>query len=551
VTTAVAQPALVEPAYHWAPPYDLTLGPVVSEFCAGVGYRPDPEQDLALNDIFAEDVDQVPVMPAYAVIGPRRNIKTGLEIQTAMGWLYVLEVPSVQYSAHKWRTAEATFNTFSEIIRNSDDLSRQMLRPSRGTGYAQLRWRTGQLMTFTTRTLDGGRGEETDKHIIDEALKARSPHVSSLLAALATRRLAQVLWGSSAGQANSDILREIRDRGRAGGDPTLGYLEYCAPLPWEEIEPGELVCDNGRECRHWRGTPGCGLDKAKVIARANSQYGRRIAPRFFVSMRAEFAAIPKEFGREFLGWWDEPITASADVSPLNLDRWVDATDEDPANAPETMDVFAVEVDSDQSTAVITAVGRRTDGRVHVEFVDSRPGVQWTVKRGKGLAKEHGSGAVFVFDGGGPGADLIVDFQDAGLTVVTLGTKELAKACADLTKAVNDPLEDGQVSPIVHGPEPELHSAVEAARKRPCGGDGAFAFRRDVEALPILAAAEAKFVLEHGMGEVSIFGAAELDLCDAGCGRPHEDPQGEHDYICQTCRDELEDDHDDEGDGDDE
>jgi hypothetical protein len=195
-------------------------------------------------------------MSSYACVGPRRNIKTGLEIQTAMGWLYVLEVPSVFYSAHKWKTAEGTFNTFSEIIRNSDDLSRQMLPSRRGTGYAQLRWRTGETMTFTTRTLDGGRGEETDKHIIDEALKVRSQHVGALLPALATRPLAQVLYGSSAGQATSEVLRDMRDRGRRGGDPTLGYLEYCAPLPWEEIEPGELVCDQGRECTHRRGTAG-------------------------------------------------------------------------------------------------------------------------------------------------------------------------------------------------------------------------------------------------------------------------------------------------------
>jgi hypothetical protein len=299
VTASVAAPPLVEPAYHWAPPYELTLGPVVAEFCGSVGYAPDPEQELGLDDIFAEDGDHIPVMPAYAVIAPRRNIKTGLEIQTAMGWLYVLEVPEVFYSAHKWKTAEATFNTFGEIIRNSDDLSRQMLRPNRGTGYAQLRWRTGQTMTFTTRTLDGGRGEEADKHIIDEALKVRPQHVGALLPVLATRPLAQVLWGSSAGQANSEILRGLRDRGRAGGDPTLGYLEWGAPLPWEEIEPGELVCDLGRECTHRRGVPGCGMDKPKVIARANSQRGRRIPPRFFVSMRAEFERVPQEFGREF------------------------------------------------------------------------------------------------------------------------------------------------------------------------------------------------------------------------------------------------------------
>jgi len=452
----VAAASLVEPAYHWAPPYELTLGPVVTEFCASVGYRPDPEQAIALDDIFAEDANHVPVLPAFAVVGPRRNIKTGLEIQTAMGWLYVLEVPSVFYSAHKWRTAEGTFNTFSEIIRNSDDLSRQMLRPNRGTGYAQLRWRTGQVMTFTTRTLDGGRGEETDKHIIDEALKVRPQHVGALLPALATRELAQVLWGSSAGQATSEILREIRDRGRAGGDPTLGYLEYCAPLAWEEIEPGELVCDLGRECAHRRGTPGCGMDKPKVIARANSQYGRRIAPRFFVSMRAELP--PAEFGREFLGWWDEPIVKAEDKPAIDLEAWVELVDDEPENAPARLPAMSVEVDVDQAFASIGAAGKCVDDVVHVELAARGRGTGWVVEKFRQLKADHGPISIAV-DGRGPAARLIEPLRGAGFNVVVLSLADVDKANGDFLEAI----EDGTV---VHGPQTELDEAVEAARRKP-------------------------------------------------------------------------------------
>jgi hypothetical protein len=537
-----ASALLVEPAFHTAPTYDFTLGPVVIDFCASVGYVPDPEQELGLNDIFAEGEDGLPVMSSYCCIGPRRNIKTGLELQTAMGWLYVLEVPGVHYSAHKWKTAETTFATLSEIIRNSDDLSRRMLPSGRGTGYAQLRWRTGETMTFTTRTLDGGRGEETDKHIIDEALKVRSQHVGALLPALATRPLAQVVWGSSAGQATSEILRGLRDRGRSGDDPTLGYLEYGAPLPWEEIEPGELVCELGRDCSHRRGVVGCGMDKPKVIARANSQYGRRIPPRFFVSMRAEMERAPEEFGREFLSWWDEPAGASAETSPINVDRWTAATDDDPDNAPEKMPAFGVEVDPDQSIAVIGAAGERDDGRTHLEFVDKLPGVRQAVRRCVELEEEHGPGAVFAVDGGGPAADLIEDLEEAGLTVLVLGTKDLARACADLTNAINDPPADElALLPIAHGPQQELQTAVEVARKRKCGGDGAFAFRRDVDALPLLTAALAKWALEHSSGEVTVFSFKALDTCDQ-CGKnPHEDPDGEHGYLCGDCRPTTDDD----------
>jgi len=454
----VAAASLVEPAYHWAPPYERTLGPVVIEFCAAVGYRPDPEQELALNDIFAEDEQQLPVLPAYAVIGPRRNIKTGVEIQTAMGWLYVLEVPDVHYSAHKWATAEGTFNTFSEIIRNSDDLSRQMLPSKRGTGYAQLRWRTGQVMTFTTRTLDGGRGTETDKHIVDEALKARSQHVGALLPALATRRLAQVLWGSSAGQATSDILRDIRDRGRRGGDRTLGYLEYCAKLAHEVLDPetGELVCDLGEKCTHRRGTAGCGMDKPRVIASANSQYGRRISPRFFVSMRAELP--PAEFGREFLGWWDEPEQKAEDDPAIDLEAWAELVDDNPAAAPERMPAMSLEVSVDQEFASIAAAGKCTDGAVHVELVARLQGTGGVEQRFKELAADHGPISIAI-DGKGPAARLIKRLREAGFNVVEMNLADIVKANGDFLEAI----EEGAV---VHGPQTEVDAAVEAARKKP-------------------------------------------------------------------------------------
>jgi hypothetical protein len=538
VTASGALAELVEPAFHSAPDYGFTLGPEIGQFCADVGYAPDPEQQLILNDIFAEDEQQRPEVFATAVIGPRRNIKTGVEIQAAIGWLYVLEVPGVQYSAHKWKTALGTFETMSEIIRNSDDLSRRMLKPMRGTGYCKLRLKSSAEMDFATRTLAGGRGEETDKQIFDEALKLRRQHTSSLIPAMATRPLAQLVYGSSACLADSEVLREIVDRGRAGTDPRLSYTEYCAPRPGELIRPGrpETVCDLGIECTHRRGTPGCGLDKAEVIAIANSQYGRRIAPSFFTDMRGELS--PDDYGREVLGWHDAPLLKAADRPPLDLERWQTALDEEPDNAPERMPAFAIEVDPDQSYATIDAAGRRGDGRVHLEFVDGMRGIRWVVPRCVELAAEHGP-AVFAVDGGGPAADLIPDLKEAGLDVLVLGTKDIAQACADLTSAVN---EDAEVPAIAHGPQPELDDAVEAARKRPCGGDGAFAFRRSIEALPILAAAEAKFALEHGTPEVAIFGA-DLDVCD-GCGdKPHEDPHGEHDYLCVDCRPDTDDEED--------
>jgi hypothetical protein len=59
---------LVEPAYLSAPPWALTLGPEVADLCADAGYAPDPEQELALDILFAEDQHGLPSVFEFAAI---------------------------------------------------------------------------------------------------------------------------------------------------------------------------------------------------------------------------------------------------------------------------------------------------------------------------------------------------------------------------------------------------------------------------------------------------------------------------------------------------
>lgn len=525
---------LVEPAYRSAPSYDFTLGPVVGEFCASVGYGPDPEQQPILDDIFAEDERNLPVVFATTVVGPRRNIKTGVELQAGLGWINVLEVKQVDYSAHKWKTALKTFETASEIIKNSDDLSRQMLPSLRGTGYCKLRWKSGAEWNFSTRTLAGGRGEETDKHILDEALAIRRLHTASLLLAMATRPLAQVIYGSSACVATSEVLRELVERGRAGAqdaskiDPRLSYTEFCAPGP-------EVICDLGVECTHRRGTPGCGLDKPEWIAIANPQYGRRIPTSFFVDMRGELS--PHDYGREIMGWHDAPILTKAEqqVSPFDLDRWVELVDEDASHAP-AMPSAGIELDLDGAVGSITGGGTRDDGAKYIEVLARGRGTAWIVRDCIELKQAQGV-VRFAIDGGGPAGRLKKDLEDAGLEVVVLGTSDVCDAAAELVDLVND----RDTERLRHGPQSELDAAVDTTRKRTVGRRFAFARATpDDDVTPIQAGSYALWALDNAIGEVSIFGAGSLDLCDRCNKNPHEDPDGEHGYLCPDCRDDEED-----------
>jgi hypothetical protein len=176
----------------------------------------------------------------------------------------------------------------------------------------------------------------TDKLITDEGLELAEPHMDALLPTLATKEQRQNLLLSSAGKAYSALLRDRRDRGRAGctcvlcdpsaGDPTLAWIEWCMP-------PAAQACDRGDECDHGKRTPGCGLDKPEMLRRSNPTLS---TPRLTLdSLREQRAALtPHGFGREFGGWFDPaPDTGDGDVSPLNLDRWHELEDPDERNAP--------------------------------------------------------------------------------------------------------------------------------------------------------------------------------------------------------------------------
>ena len=103
--------------------------------------------------------------------------------------------------------------------------------------------------------------------LLDEAFALLPDHMGALLPILSTRKRAAVFYGSSAGMEDSEVLRSIRDRGRAGGPDAPAYIEWCAP--GEYATPG---CDLAG-CRHSPNTPGCVLDREDYWIMANPAAG--------------------------------------------------------------------------------------------------------------------------------------------------------------------------------------------------------------------------------------------------------------------------------------
>lgn len=460
--------ALVKPAHFTHPEYSQTLGPEVCDLATLAGLPPDPEQELALNVLFA--LSPNPMISAvfeFAVIAARQNLKTALFQMAALGWLFVTDQRLVVWSSHEMDTTNEAFEDIFNLIDGTPALSRRLdpdfgKEPGvkRGNGKEVIKLRPsaecpyGQRLKFKARTHGGARGLTGNKIILDEAYALKKQHMGSLLPTLSSVKDPQVVYGSSAGHADSELLRAIRDRGRAGSSPRLGYLEFCAP---EDICAAEA-------CSHALGVEGCAMDNMEYVRMANPALERRITIGYILAERE--ALPPDEFGRERLGWWDKPDEgAEALIKP---DVWNGLADAQ--SAPLDPVAFGVYVKLDRTASAIGVVGRRADGKLHVgvvpavrgKSIDSLPGTAWIPDRVKELVDEWKPCAV-VIDGHSAAASLISTIEGLGVEVVTSNATDLAKACGAFYDAVTAD-KDSEASLRHRGAGP-LSRSVTSAKKR--------------------------------------------------------------------------------------
>jgi len=485
---------LVEPAYHTAPTYARTLGPEVGELNVQIGFAPDPEQQLLLDDTFAMDDRGLSAAFEVAAIAPRQNLKTGWLKQATIGWLFLTDQRLIVWSAHKFDTAQEAFRDMEELISGSDMLRRRVRRIYRGNGDEAIELRTGQRLVFKARTADGGRGLTGNRVILDEAYALQASHMGALLPTLSAVHDPQVVYGSSAGQVRSAVLRGIRDRGRIG-DPRLAYGEWCSEAPCAAID-----------CDHSLTTTGCALDDVANWYAANTTLGKRMTVEYVASERRALASAPEEFGRERLGRWDEP-TGDA-VIPADL--WAACLDLDSQiTGPAS---FALDVSPSRSWSAIAVAGTRADGLLHIEvtskdgLVDHRPGTDWAVQRLVDLSARW-PGMKLTVARGSAAESLVPALIAAGVEVEILNGNDVAAACGLLYDLAT-------TAGLRQIGQTELISALAGARKNVDDGEGAWRWGRkksSADITPLYAATLALWAARATPEpEASVFFFSDLD-----------------------------------------
>jgi len=464
------EPKFTPPAHLWIPDRFASFGPEIIEFSEMIGLNLDADQKFCIDAIASIHADGSWVASEIGIVEPRQNGKTThIVLPMTMYDLFMGEPDEMMHTAHRFITARKTFEKMKLLIDGCYDIRRYVKRIVDSHGSESIELINGSILMFLARSDIGGRGLGGKRVDLDEAFALIAGQLGALMPTMLARNNSQVVYSSSAGMKRSSVMREVRDRGRAGGDPALIYIEYCADGDWDN--PG---CEQVN-CNHHRTTPGCALDKVENRMRANPAIlqGRFTLPKIALMRRS---MTPMEFAREILGWWDEP--EEMDVIPIKEEEWNACKDETSRITGPI--AIAFDVAPDRATSAIGIAGLNAADAIHGELVEYGPSTDWLARRIKTMKEKNQVLDIIVAgkrrpaiicDPSSPANAILPMLQMMGIEPILMTARDMSAACGGLQDAVKE----GK-SKFVHPGQTQLDLAILNAARRPIG-DGGWAFGR--------------------------------------------------------------------------
>ena len=434
MTSRSAALAVAQPRIGTWPKARSSAGAEAVELAASAGLILDDWQAFALDCALGERKDGKWAAFEVGLIVPRQNGKGSILEARELAGLFLFGEQLILHSAHEFKTAQEAFRRLLMLVENTDDLRKRVSRIRTSHGEEGIELTTGQRLRFVARSTGSGRGFSGDVVILDEAYRLPREALGALMPTLSARPNPQLWYASSAGHVDSEVLRSLRDRG-AESEEGLCYLE-------------------------WSAEPSASPDDPAAWRQANPALGIRITEEH---VGRELAAMPaEEFARERLGIWSDPGLADTAVSASEWSKCVDQSSSvlDPVS-------LGVDVSPDGSTSVAIA-GQRSDGLLHVELIDHRPGTSWAVERVQALVRRWSPSSVFL-DAGAPAGALLPDLERAGVQVRKVAGREMAQAAVALASHIDQ-------QTLRHLQQPDLDAAVAGARRRVVGDLWAFGRR---------------------------------------------------------------------------
>lgn len=444
---------LASPPTHFYVPEGarFTLADEICDLMSDVGYQVDEPERLATRALFPQKANGDWIGLDSGIVAPRQNLKTAIEIGGALHDTFVQGV-DVAWTAHEFKTSSEAFRDFQAVIEGNDWLAAEVLNVRTSHGFEGFDLRNGARLDVIARTGKSGRGMARARLYLDEALFLTPKIMGAIVPTMSAMPNAHMVVGSSPGLPTSGVLREMRDRGRSGNDPNLGWIE------WSQ-ERGQCA---SADCSHRPGTPGCWLDDLEAVIRVNPAAGRRISLDYLPQERLTLSGAIAEYLRERMGVWEDPPLEAGENGPFPVDKWeerLDLTSRIPDGARLAL---AVDTSWDRQTTWISVCGVNSAGIPHVEIVATNYGQDWV----EGWITERlpvlKPIAIGLQSGNSPVSSLLEKLQARfGEVITPMSGQDLARSCGSFYDAVDK-------GPLAHPAQEQLDDAVRLAAIRTMG-----------------------------------------------------------------------------------
>ena len=375
------------------------------------GLNLDPWQELVLRSMLrtAPGSDQWAAYESLILV-PRQNGKS-LTLEAFDLAKLFLSPPGhlIMHTAHLFPTAIESFRHLTAAIKNTPELWDEVDKVNNSHGNEGIELRNGSRLRFAARGVNGaGRGFSPDDVVFDEAYRLPPEAEEALLYAISAKRNPQLVYASSTGFPDSEILWALVERGRKGTDASLMMAEWSA----------DPTLDIAVEEQFWQG-----------VMQANPAFGYRLDERKTAAeyRKAKSQGRLEGIARERLGLWAE--TSSDQIIPA--EAWEACRDE--TSEIISPPLFGLDVSPARSWAAIAAAGTNQAGRTHVEvtsrdgIVDHRPGTEWVVPRLVQLRESLPDLKVWIAAGSGAEA-MRTEIETAGVPVEVVGGRDVAAGC---------------------------------------------------------------------------------------------------------------------------
>lgn len=438
--------ALTAPTFSRVPDGDETTGAEAVDLAAAYGVPLDDWQAEIVRGILRESGGGWSASQAGLVVG-RQNGKGQILLALELAGL-LLFAEQVLHTAHAVKTSSDAFRRLWRVIEAHGDLARLVKRHSQQVGLEYVELTSGARVAFTTRSASAGRGLAIDRLVVDEAEDLPAPEVGALAPTVFSRPKAQSIYvGTAPGPMHdAEAFATMRTAAHDGLNPRLAWWEWCAEY-------------------------GADLDDHDLWARVNPAVASgRVPLQAVVDDRAVLP--PDQFRAERLSMW---LPKGGQETVFEHTAWAALLDAE--SVPASDFVLGLDAPPSRESATVALAGRRSDGRTHVEWYETREGVRWVPEWV--AARLSPKVRAVVLDARNPLAEL--DWAAAGVRPTIASTRDIAAAAGGLY----DGIADGSIR---HRGQVELSRGVLGARRRPLVGGQAFGWDRKAPGSSALLAA---------------------------------------------------------------